>query len=105
NDGRYYLYGGKHWYSATSITGNYGLTTNVPNNLHKVSQAVNEANKNHEEQAKDANNICNIIVSTEPAELIQSKGEANCAAVNGTGLLYVSNSDDDIFMDINDQQY
>jgi len=105
NDGRYYLYGGKHWYTATSVKGNYTLTTNVPSNLQKVAQAVNEANKENEAQEKDANTIYNIIVSTEPAELIQTKGEPNFAAVNGTGLLYVSNSDDDIFMDINEQQY
>jgi hypothetical protein len=105
NDGRYYLYGGKHWYSATSVTGSYALTTNVPNNLNKVAQAVNEANKDNEAQEKDANIIYDIITSTEPAELIQSKGEPNFAAVNGTGLLYVSNTDDNIFMDINTQQY
>lgn len=105
NDGRYYLYGGKHWYTATSVTGNYAITTSVPGNLNKVAQAVNEANKDNDAQEKDANTIYNIITSTEPAELIQTNGEPNFAAVNGTGLLYVSNTDNDIFMDINTQQY
>jgi hypothetical protein len=105
NDGRFYLYGGKHWYTANSVTGSYSLTTNVPANLNKVANAVNEANKTNEAQEKDASTIYNIIVSTEPAELIQTKGEPNFAAVNGTSLLYVSNTDNDIFMDINSQQY
>lgn len=52
SDGRYYLYGGKHWYTATSVTGAYSLTTNVPSNLNKVAQAVNEANKDNEAQEK-----------------------------------------------------
>jgi len=104
SNGRYYLYGGKHWYTATAVTGQYSMTTEIPSNLHKVAEAVNQANKNKAEE-KDANTIYKIIVSTEPAELIQTNGEANFAAVNGTGLLYVSNTENDIFMDINTQQY
>jgi hypothetical protein len=107
NDGRFYLYGGKHWYTATAATGSYSLTTNVPQNLSKIEQTVNEANKKDEnqEQESDENTIYKIIVSTEPAELVQTKGEPNFSAVQGTGLLYVSNSEDDVFMDINSQQY
>ena len=45
------------------------------------------------------------MVSTTPAELIQSKGVADFATITGTNLLYVSNSDDDIFKNITDQQY
>jgi hypothetical protein len=69
---------------------------------------VKEADKkNNPDDGKetDENTIYNIIVTTEPAELVQSKGEANFSAVDGTTLLYVSNSENDIFMDINSQQY
>src|SRR5690606_32030609 len=104
SNGRYYLYGGKHWYTATAVTGQYSMTTEIPSNLHKVAEAVNQANK-HEAEEKDANTIYKIIVSTDPAELIQTNGEAHFAAVNSTGLLYVSNTENDIFMDINTQQY
>lgn len=106
-DDKYYLYGGKHWYTAPAATGPYKLTTDIPNNLEKIESAIQEADKKNPEEGKeaDANTIYNIVVTTEPAELIQSKGEANFAAVQGTGLLYVSNSENDIFMDINSQQY
>ncbi len=106
NNGDYYLFGGKHWYKAPAATGPYSLTTNVPSNLTKISQAIKDADKDDDKgMESDQNTIYNIIVSTEPAELVQSKGEANFAPVEGTGLLYVSNTDDDIFMDINSQQY
>jgi hypothetical protein len=108
NDNRYYLYGGKHWYTATAATGSYKMVTNVPSNLEKIESAIQDADKkNDNDQGKetDANTIYNIIVSTEPAELIQSKGEANFSPVEGTGLLYVANSENDIFMDINSQEY
>jgi hypothetical protein len=107
HDDQYYLYGGKHWYTAPAATGPYKMITSVPSNLEKIENAVKDAGKNNSNDGKetDPNTIYNIVVSTEPAELIQSKGEANFAPVEGTGLLYVANSENDIFMDINSQTY
>lgn len=107
NDGRFYLYGGKHWYTASSATGPYALTTQVSQNLNNIAQQVNDASKDNNGTAKetDENVMYKIVVSTEPAELIQTNGEANFAPVSGTDLLYVSNSEDDIFMDVQSQQY
>lgn len=106
NDGRFYLYGGKHWYSAAAATGPYSMTTQVSQSLNKIAQQVNDASKdNATEKETDENTMYKIVVSTEPAELIQSNGEANFAPVSGTDLLYVSNSEDDIFMDVQSQQY
>ena len=45
------------------------------------------------------------MISTQPAELIQSNGEAKFSSLDNTGLLYVSNSGDDIFMDVDSQNY
>jgi len=106
-DDQYYLYGGKHWYTASAATGPYKMVTSVPSNLEKIENAVKDAGKNNTNDGKetDPNTIYNIVVSTEPAELIQSKGEANFAPVENTGLLYVANSENDIFMDINSQTY
>jgi len=108
HDSKYYLYGGKHWYTAPAADGPYKIITEIPSNLAKIETQIKEADKkNNTEEGKetDDNTIYNIVVTTEPAELIQSKGEANFAAVEGTGLLYVANSENDIFMDINSQQY
>jgi hypothetical protein len=108
HDSKYYLYGGKHWYTAPGVDGPYKIITEIPSNLAKIQTQIKEADKkNNTDQGKetDDNTIYNIVVTTQPAELIQSKGEANFAAVEGTGLLYVANSENDIFMDINSQQY
>ncbi len=117
DDGRFYLYGGKGWYSAASPTGPYRVSSTVPENLSRIEAAVkkNAANTpgNGENAQGDARNdenthssaVPEIIVSTQPAELIQSDGEANFAPVENTGLLYVKNSSNDIFMDVNSQQY
>lgn len=123
NDGRYYLYGGKRWFTAPEATGPYAFTPDVPGNLQTVQAAVDKAaangatantassdaasanaDNNNNDQAS-ANIVPQIIVSTEPAELIQSNGEPNFSPIEGTGLLYVKNSGNDIFMSVNSQQY
>ena len=108
----YYLYGGKHWYMASSATGPYSVTSSVPSSLNKVKQAVDEANRKNQNNnnntsqfESDENTIYKVIVSTEPAELVQSTGEANFTSVEGANLLYVSNSPNDVFLDIASQQY
>ncbi|PWT95442.1 MAG: hypothetical protein C5B52_17795 [Bacteroidetes bacterium] len=105
-DGEFYLYGGKHWYKAPGATGPYSMTTNVPSDLNRLESKINDAAKN-QSTSKEQNDytISDVIVSTEPAELIQSNGEADFAPIEGTNLLYVKNSDNDIFMDISSQQY
>ncbi len=106
NNGQFYLYGGKHWYNAPSATGPYSLTTNPPQKLSNIEKNLNDAsNDNGAKKEQNDYTISDIIVSTVPAELIQTNGEADFAAVEGTSLLYVRNTDNDIFMDVNSQQY
>ncbi len=115
NDGQFYLYGAHHWYSAPSATGPYTYTNeNVPQNLRQIESSLNSNEANNANNANNNNNgnaqpndnsIPNIVVSTTPTELIQSKGEANFSPIEGTSLLFVKNSDNDIFMDLNSQQY
>lgn len=112
NDGRFYLYGGHHWYTAPEATGPYAYTSSVPQNLSNIESTLNKnANASNDNNSNTAatddtdNEISNIVVSTSPAELIQSKGEPNFSPIEGTGLLYVKNSSNDIFMDVNSQRY
>ncbi len=61
----------------------------------KIEMAVDSANTDPGFTSADApdpsnNTIADIIVSTEPAELIQSKGEADFTSVEGTELLYMA---------------
>jgi hypothetical protein len=109
-DGRFYLYGSKHWYVSNSATGPYEFTNGqVPDNIRNVEKMIVSKSQNNgtdnNKGTTDPNVIPDIIVSTTPAELIQSNGEPNFSPIQGTNLLYMSNSDNDIFMDENSQQY
>jgi hypothetical protein len=110
HDGLFYLYGSKHWFVSNSATGPYSYTNGqVPDNIRNIENLIASKSQNPENgkstSEQNSNTIPNIIVSTEPAELIQSKGEPSFVPIEGTSLLYVSNSDNDIFMDENAQQY
>lgn len=104
NDGAFYLYGGKHWYSAQAATGPYSPASNVPSNLSQVKSSVDAANASNagymdSTTAQQDAQISNIIVSTSPAELIQSGGQPSWTPISGTDLSYISNSPNDIFQD------
>jgi hypothetical protein len=110
NDGLYYLYGGKHWYSAQAATGPFAPAGNVPSNLQQVQNSVdaaNSANAGYVDSAAAAQDqvVSNIVVSTSPAELIQSNGPATFSPISGTDLSYVSNSTNDIFQDQSSGKY
>jgi len=106
----WYLYGGKHWYLALSPTGPYNYYSgSIPPDLSKVQAAIDNADSasgSHTDTAREgANMIADIVVSTVPAELIQSNGDPLYDPIAGTGLLYVSNSNDDIFVDTGSQLF
>ncbi|HEY4935993.1 MAG TPA: hypothetical protein VII44_05405, partial [Puia sp.] len=110
NDGRFYLYGSKHWFVSSSATGPYDYTNGqVPDNIRNVEKLIASKSQNsgtdNSKTSADPNVVPKIIVSTVPAELIQSNGEPNFTPIQGTNLLYMSNSDNDIIMDENSQQY
>ncbi len=105
-DGQFYLYGGKHWYTAQSATGPYSPAGNVPSQLDQVKSAVDNANSSNagyidSAAAQQDNVVSNIIVSTSPAELIQTDGKPTFTPIDGTSLSYASNSTNDIFQDRN----
>lgn len=110
NDGMFYLYGGKHWYSASAATGPYAPAGNIPSNLQQVQSSVDAANSSNagyvdSSEASQDKVISDIIVSTSPAELIQSDGQPSLSPISGTDLSYVSNSSNDIFQDQSTNKY
>jgi len=110
NDGQFYLYGGKHWYNAQAVTGPYAPASNIPSNLQQVQSAVDAANSSNAGYIDSAaavqdNVTSDIIVSTSPAELIQSNGQPSFSPISGTDLAYVSNSSNDIFQDQSTNKY
>ena len=104
---QFYLYGSNKWFSSKTITGPWKYEKSVPKALDKLNKAIKENEKKEDQATMDsaAKSFPEIIVSTEPAELIQSNGEADFSPIQGTSLLYMTNTNNDVFINIPDQQY
>lgn len=110
NTDYYYLYGGKHWYKGSSAEGPFTYVRNAPHNLSAVQTAVDNANNadpgySSDSASAEPNVIPEVIVSTIPAELIQTNGQPSFTHIDSTNLSYASNSQNDIFLSQADQQY
>jgi hypothetical protein len=105
--GKLYLNGGKRWYSAYGFAGPWVYEKSIPKSLTKIDQAIKENEAKQGESVPDSLNqvIPQVVVSTKPAELIQSNGEANFATLPGSALLYMTNTNNDLFKDIASQLY
>ena len=114
---RYFLKGGEHWYTSKDVTGDWQTIDDPPKEVVELgeqhvetaqpeedAQAQKDAEQPADEEASDPG-IPQIIVATEPTELIVSNGAPEYAPVEGTELLYMKNSESDILMDIDSQTY
>jgi hypothetical protein len=104
-DKQWNMYTGGVWYKSASVTSGWSQNT-------KLSKKVNDINTQIKKQEAENNKgdsigkpiVTEIIISTEPAELLQTKGEADYKTIQGTSLVYISNTTNHIFKDINTQK-
>jgi len=103
DDKKYYLYGGQFWYTSSDLKEGYKPISTLPKSIAALDQQLKK--EQTEKTVKQESGPGALLISTTPAEIIQSKGEAAFSNIAGTSLLFVSNSEDDIFKNINDQQF
>ena len=102
---RYYLYVIDHWRQAQHLAGPWTASANPAPDLEKARQlAVQEDQVDlldeDVENGEPLDTSAVVYVSTEPAELLQTDGPAEYAPIQGTQLLYVTNSPNSIFLDL-----
>jgi len=111
----YYLKGGDTWLSAAEVTGPWKDVETLPEDLQKLQAKIQEKKaevakkrgkgKGKKEVEKTAGEMPEIIVSTVPAELLVTGGDPQYTPIKGTNLLFVSNTENNIFMDTGSQEY
>jgi hypothetical protein len=107
---QYYLYGNKIWYSAADLKSSWSQVKNPSSNLVKLQGEIEKAQKDQNgdlpaAESNPATVVPSVLIRTNPAELIVTAGEPAFTPIQGTNLLYVKNSENDIFMDIKSQSY
>lgn len=101
--GDLYLYGSGLWYSAQEVKGPWKHEAAVPAYLADIAKSVDST------AALTATGgdtvVPDIVVSTKPAVLVDLNGPPQMQPFNNTSLMYVTNTDDDLFLDIPTQEY
>jgi uncharacterized membrane protein YgcG len=100
----YYLKGGSEWLSTKDIKGAWQSEPSPPATVVAAAATFTDTESESGEKQKTGS-MPKIIVATAPTELIVSEGEPKFKSVTGTGLLYMSNTESDVFMEIGTQKY
>lgn len=103
DDKKFYLNGGQFWFASGSSAKDYQPVTTLPKRISELDKELKKQT-NRKDTLKESDRPA-VLISIAPAELIQSKGEPQYANIQGTSLLYMSNSADDIFKSIADQKF
>jgi hypothetical protein len=97
-----WLYGSGLWYSAKDIHGPWTYRKDAPDYLQRLAQQVDTVPAS----TPAANAIIpEVVVSTRPAVLVDLNGKPQMQPFDNTSLMYVTNTDKDLFLDIPTQEY
>jgi hypothetical protein len=104
----YYLKGGAAWLAAADLKGPWKDVEQVPEAIKALEGTVDKAAPGKAAPKKveaKAGKMPEIVVSTVPAELLATDGEPEYTPIKDTNLLYLSNTENTIFMDTASQDY
>jgi len=100
----FYLGNGTLWYKSASIPGNFLPERNVPNAVFNAAYSLKTSDEVGIGDYTEGF-YPKIIISLEPAELVQTDGPALFSAIQGTNILFVSNTEEHLLLDISRQAY
>jgi hypothetical protein len=93
----YYLRNNDTWLKATDVKGTWSAAGTLPGSFTKLPAEDNWKEVKANLPGKPLRAVPKVFVSVMPAELILLRGEPSYLAVAGTGLLWVSNTESDVF--------
>ncbi len=94
------------WYTATDIKGDWTIAASVPKEIAALAPEPEPVDEEEaEEEDIEPGPPPKIFVATEPTELISTSDEPEYSPISGTDLLYMSNTDSDLFLHLTDQQH
>jgi hypothetical protein len=95
--GLYYLRNDTSWLRATDLKGPWSYTAKLPDSFIKLPDDDNWKDVKANLPGKPVNKAPAVYLSTTPAELILIDGEPKYVPVPGTSLLWISNTESDLF--------
>jgi len=95
------------WYKASAIKGDWQPVSKVPRKIAKLAPEPEEVDADDaaDDVGTETGPPPKIVIATVPTELISSNGKPEYKTISDTSLLYVSNTDSDVLMDTDNQDY
>jgi len=112
-EGKFYLRLMDGWLESQNLNGPWVIAGQTPNDLKKALDAaiaskqvdlLDSSNRSLADAIRQ-NAAPAIYVSTQPAELLQTQGEPQVASIEGTDLIYVTNTENNIFVHTPSQEH
>ena len=102
----YYLLGNRSWFASQDLKGPWKQTLTLPKDFSKLPAGQNfDDVKKLVPPPPPSGTVPRIFFSNVPAELIVYKGAPVYSRIQGTRLLYVTNTDNDVFLDDSSKQF
>lgn len=89
------------WYQSTTVVGPYTFLAKPPSD---IAGMVDQSEMEDSDEVVTAENAPEIVIKTQPAELLVTEGPAEFKPLVDD-LLVISNSDSDVFMHVSAQKY
>jgi hypothetical protein len=101
--GTCYLHIPPFWWTATNPLGPWEASDTVPGAVQDLWNSEPKPELPAADAGQEAPARPEVIAATEPTELIVTQGPAQYVPISGTDLLYVKNTESDVFIDIRTQ--
>jgi len=108
--GKYYLWALGRWWEAKALEDEWKVAL-PPSTVDRARQALDkqfdplEGNDAEGKPVFEPGAVPQILIATEPTELLQSQGEPKFTPIPGTQILYMTNTRNDILMEVAQQEY
>ncbi len=101
SSGKFYLRVMDGWMESSNLNGPWTIAGQTSPELRKALELVKDSKNQSQTTLAEAirqNAVPAIMISTQPAELLQTQGDPQVASIEDTELLYVTNTENDIFV-------
>ncbi len=102
---QYFLLENDVWLTAKDLNGPWNQTQTLPKEMSSLPTGQNFDDVKKEIPPRLSTNVPKVFYSNKPAELILTEGSPVLEKIAGTQLLYVDNSENDIFVDQAESKY
>ncbi len=104
----YFLASDSAWFSAPAVKGPWAEAQVVPKNVEQIDEQLKKQREEGATEPQSENEddrVPEIVVSTEPAELIFIDGKPEFTPLGTSEIMVISNTDSDVVFEIASQSY